>query len=832
MMVPFSNSSIRTKLSIAFGTALALIVAVGFFGLVQLRTLDTVAHEFRDVWLPRLENLGDIKRAATEHRMLATRRIQTTNFHHLAAIIRGTDAATKALGTAEGIYLRSQISAQERRAFLEFRSHWNDYVETLGRVYQRLEGGELSSAFQEFNIVSVTAFDRAMERLDDLIGLSKVQSAAASIRAQEAYELALYLTIGALIVASVLAVLAIAWISRYVTSPILRVSEAMQRLVGGDYSSAVTDIATRKDEIGVLAGAVGGYRESLVRSRNLAEIAELERERLQAAVTNMSIGLCMFDAKRTLVICNSRFAEIYNLPSELTKPGTSIVDILRARAASGGIGGSDPEAYIQRVLGNIAARKVASSQVELNNGRAISVIHQPMENGGWVATHEDITDRRKAEARIRHMARHDALTDLPNRILFKEQVEDAFRRVPRGEHLALLCIDLDNFKYVNDTLGHPIGDLLLESVAERLRGSLREQDTVARFGGDEFAIIQVGVEQPAGATTLAQRVIDALSAPFDLAGHQIVIGASIGIAIAPMDGIDADQLLKNGDMALYRAKAEGRGTSRFFELEMDMRMQARRALELDMRKAFMHGEFELYYQPVINVRTNEITTCEALLRWHHPARGMVPPSEFIPLAEDIGLIVPIGEWVLRTACSDAMSWPSDIRVAVNLSPVQFKSKRLLESVITALSVSKLSPDRLELEITEGVLLVEHETTLAVLHQLRAYGVRIAMDDFGTGYSSLSYLRSFPFDKIKIDRSFIRNISSDQSSLAIIRAVTGLSASLGMSTTAEGVETSDQLERIRAEGCDEVQGFLFSKAKPANEIRMMFAAVHEREAAVA
>jgi len=832
MMVPFSNSSIRTKLSIAFGTALALIVAVGFFGLVQLRTLDTVAHEFRDVWLPRLENLGDIKRAATEHRMLATRRIQTTNFHHLAAIIRGTDAATKALGTAEGIYLRSQISAQERRAFLEFRSHWNDYVETLGRVYQRLEGGELSSAFQEFNIVSVTAFDRAMERLDDLIGLSKVQSAAASIRAQEAYELALYLTIGALIVASVLAVLAIAWISRYVTSPILRVSEAMQRLVGGDYSSAVTDIATRKDEIGVLAGAVGGYRESLVRSRNLAEIAELERERLQAAVTNMSIGLCMFDAKRTLVICNSRFAEIYNLPSELTKPGTSIVDILRARAASGGIGGSDPEAYIQRVLGNIAARKVASSQVELNNGRAISVIHQPMENGGWVATHEDITDRRKAEARIRHMARHDALTDLPNRILFKEQVEDAFRRVPRGEHLALLCIDLDNFKYVNDTLGHPIGDLLLESVAERLRGSLREQDTVARFGGDEFAIIQVGVEQPAGATTLAQRVIDALSAPFDLAGHQIVIGASIGIAIAPMDGIDADQLLKNGDMALYRAKAEGRGTSRFFELEMDMRMQARRALELDMRKAFMHGEFELYYQPVINVRTNEITTCEALLRWHHPARGMVPPSEFIPLAEDIGLIVPIGEWVLRTACSDAMSWPSDIRVAVNLSPVQFKSKRLLESVITALSVSKLSPDRLELEITEGVLLVEHETTLAVLHQLRAYGVRIAMDDFGTGYSSLSYLRSFPFDKIKIDRSFIRNISSDQSSLAIIRAVTGLSASLGMSTTAEGVETSDQLERIRAEGCDEVQGFLFSRAKPANEIRMMFAAVHEREAAVA
>jgi len=415
------------------------------------------------------------------------------------------------------------------------------------------------------------------------------------------------------------------------------------------------------------------------------------------------------------------------------------------------------------------------------------------------------------------MARHDALTDLPNRILFKERIQDALGRVPRGENAAVLCFDLDRFKSVNDSLGHPAGDALLKLVAERMRETLRKADTVARFGGDEFAVVQVGGVQPQESTALAQRIIEVLSAPYDLNGQQVVIGVSVGIAIAPMDGAEPELLLKNGDMALYRAKNDGRGVYRFFEPEMDARMQLRRTLEIDLRHALSNGEFELFYQPVLNVATHEVTNFEALLRWHHPQRGLVPPAEFIPLAEEIGLIVPLGEWVLRQACADAAGWPDHIKVAVNLSPVQFRNKKLLEAVVMALATSQLPARRLELEITEGVLLVEHEATVSMLHELRALGVSIAMDDFGTGYSSLSYLRSFPFDKIKIDGSFIRNISDQDSSLAIIRAVTGLGASLGMETTAEGVETKEQLQRIRSEGCTEIQGFLISKPCPITEV---------------
>jgi diguanylate cyclase (GGDEF)-like protein len=430
------------------------------------------------------------------------------------------------------------------------------------------------------------------------------------------------------------------------------------------------------------------------------------------------------------------------------------------------------------------------------------------------------------------MARHDALTDLANRSLLKERIDAALADRAGHQSFAVLCLDLDRFKSVNDTLGHPVGDALLKAVAARLQDCVARDDTLARFGGDEFAIVQMSSAQPQAATALAQTVIAALSEPFTIEGHQVQIGCSVGIALAPTDGADADQLLKNGDMALYRVKGEGRGAYRFFEPEMDARMQARRLLELDLRGALRNGDFELHYQPVVNLDTNEVTSFEALLRWHHPVRGMVPPGDFIPLAEEIGLIVPLGEWVLRRACTDAAAWPDGIKVAVNLSPAQFKSPRLLEQVITALAVSKLPADRLELEITEGVLLDDHDRTLAILHQLRGFGVRIAMDDFGTGYSSLSYLRSFPFDKIKIDSSFIRTISEEDSSLAIIRAVTGLSASLGMMTTAEGVETEDQLARVRAEGCTEVQGFVFSAARPPEEVIALVATLKRRGEAAA
>jgi diguanylate cyclase (GGDEF)-like protein len=451
-----------------------------------------------------------------------------------------------------------------------------------------------------------------------------------------------------------------------------------------------------------------------------------------------------------------------------------------------------------------------------------------MEGGGWVVTYEDITEWRNAQAQIAHMARHDPLTDLPNRTMLGEAMEQALRRVARNQQVAVLCLDLDHFKDVNDSLGHPVGDNLLKVVGKRIGDCIRESDTLARLGGDEFAVLQVETSnQLTDPAALASRLVDVLSVPYEISGHQVVIGVSIGVSVAPADSTDSNQLLKNADMALYRAKADGRGTYRFFEPEMDARAQERRALELDMRAALVRGEFELYYQPIHELDGGRILAFEALARWNHPKRGMIMPDDFIPLAEQTGLILPLGEWVLRTACLEAASWPHDIGVAVNLSAVQFKGRILVATVVGALSASGLKPQRLELEITESVLLQDCTGTLAILHSLRNLGVRIAMDDFGTGYSSLSYLRSFPFDKIKIDRSFVHELATREDSMAIVRAVAGLGRSLGICTTAEGVETEEQLTLLRSEGCTEVQGYLFSAPRPAADVERLLAEERRR-----
>jgi diguanylate cyclase (GGDEF)-like protein/PAS domain S-box-containing protein len=434
---------------------------------------------------------------------------------------------------------------------------------------------------------------------------------------------------------------------------------------------------------------------------------------------------------------------------------------------------------------------------------------------------EDIADRKRAEAQIARLAHYDPLTELPNRVLFQKHLGEALtRRARSGDQLAVHFIDLDRFKTVNDTLGHPIGDALLRVAAERLRGCVREGDTVARLGGDEFAVVQTGLTDMSGATRLAERVVEAMAAPFDIQGHQVMIGASVGVSAAPSDGDDADELLKKADMALYRAKADGRGAFHFFERAMDEQLQARRALELDLRRALAAGEFQLYYQPLYNLGDDRVTGCEALLRWNHPERGMVSPADFIPLAEEIGLIVQLGEWVLREACAEAARWPDHVRLAVNLSPAQFRDRGLVRTVISALAVSGLPAERLELEITESVLLQDNAANMSMLHDLKALGVRISMDDFGTGYSSLSYLRSFPFDKIKIDQTFVRDILKDSDALAIIKAVLDLGASLGIVTTAEGVETVEQLNALRDQGCAEIQGYFISRPAPASDIARM------------
>jgi diguanylate cyclase (GGDEF)-like protein len=449
-------------------------------------------------------------------------------------------------------------------------------------------------------------------------------------------------------------------------------------------------------------------------------------------------------------------------------------------------------------------------------------VNVPTAGGGWVATHEDITERRRSEMQIAHMARHDALTDLPNRMLLRERLAEALIHVERGQRLAVLRLDLDHFKNVNDSLGHPVGDEMLRTAANRLRGCVRETDTISRVGGDEFAIIQTDVTDATDAERLALRLAEVIAVPYDLQGHMVVATASIGIAMAPIDGIEADELLKHADMALYGAKADGRGVYRFFEPRMDARMKARRALELALRKALANDEFELYYQPAVNLDGETVQCCEALLRWNHPEHGLIMPADFIPIAEEIGLIVPIGEWVIRRACQDATAWPDDIRVAVNLSPTQLNNSLLFPTVLNALTAAQLPPQRLELEITEAVLMQNTEANLRTLHGLRALGIRISMDDFGTGYSSLSYLRSFPFDKIKIDRCFITGLGDDNESAAIVQAVAGLAQQLSMTTTAEGVETRTQLDRVRALGCTDVQGHFYSPPVPARELAAIFA----------
>jgi diguanylate cyclase (GGDEF)-like protein len=699
-------------------------------------------------------------------------------------------------------------------------------------VLQRLEQGEITGAVRSFNANSLAAANAAVETLDQLITLLKQKSQAAAARAHGVYMFAVLLTMAAVVIAAACAAAVILWTSRNISSPIARVTDAMRRLTAGDDSVTISDDAAREDEVGTLIAAVAAYRRTLIGNRQLAEAAELERQRLQASVSNMPIGLCMSDSSQRLIVCNHAYAEMYRLPAELTRPETALGDILDKQHEVGIFPHRQVAAFKQDIEEIISVGQRASRVLRLKDGRIINTILQPMEFGGWIATHEDVTDRRRAEERIRHMASHDALTDLLNRTSYKEALLAALQSTARGGSAAVLCLDLDRFKWVNDTLGHPAGDDLLKVVAGRLKSCLRESDLAARFGGDEFAVLQVDIDQPSGARALSQRIIDALSLPYDIGGHQVVIGASIGIAVTPIDGRDPDALLRNADLALYRAKSDGRGTYHFFEPEMDANVQARRKMELDLRNALTRGELELFYQPVINLARNEVTCFEALLRWRSPQRGMVSPAQFIPLAEEIGLIVPIGEWVVREACRDAATWPEHVSVAVNLSPVQFRSGHLLETVTAALAATRLPASRLEVEITEGVLLAETQGTLRLLHELRARGVHIAMDDFGTGYSSLSYLRSFPFDRIKIDGSFIRSLCDEASSLAIIRAITGLSASLGMTTTAEGVETAQQLALVRSEGCTDVQGFLFSPPRPAAEAKTLLATLPVRAGAAA
>ena len=580
--------------------------------------------------------------------------------------------------------------------------------------------------------------------------------------------------------------------------------------------------------VGVLSGLLGFAMFFILR---LLPIRVIDRTigalksqtlRFETALDNMARALCMFDAERRLLVVNKRYPALFGIAAEQIVLGMTEPEL---QALSPGAR-PGPES-------DVASEWAThdGALLYLANGAVIAGFRRPMADGGVVVTYEDVTQRTLAEEKIFHMSRHDPLTELPNRRLFQEELDYALKHADADESVTVLSLGIDDFKNVNDALGHPIGDRLLKQIAARLRSAVRASDTVARLGGDEFAIILSRLS-PFNAAALAVRIVDLIGEPYVFDGEQVVVSTSIGIAVSPTDGSTTGELLKNADLALQLAKSEGRGTHRYFEPGMDARVKQRHGMKMNLRRAVAMEEFELYYQPVLRAASEEIVGFEALIRWNHPERGLVPPGDFIPTAEATGQIVAIGEWVIRTACREAATWPAGLTVAVNLSPIQIKSANLVIAIKAALADSGLPAGRLELEVTETVMLQDDGTTMRVLGELHGLGLLISMDDFGTGYSSLGSLRKFPFDRIKIDQSFVSEMSDRGDSLAMVRAVSAIGASLGMATTAEGVETREQFERVKKEGCTEVQGYLFSRPKPAREVPVLLAENQRRIAVTA
>ncbi len=562
------------------------------------------------------------------------------------------------------------------------------------------------------------------------------------------------------------------------------------------------------------------YRRLELSQASLArKNAELDtaHQQLDATLTNLSQGICLFTGDRKLVVFNRSYCDLYDLQIETIRPGMSLTEIAELRIAAGSFAEQPIAEYLALTDAIMREGKLRDLTVELRNGRTLSIHVQPLSGRGWVATHEDITERRAAEAKIAFLARHDVLTGLANRALFLERLQLAVALAERGRGFALLCLDLDRFKAVNDTYGHPAGDSLLRAVADRLQDAVRDSDTVARLGGDEFAILQLEVSDASQTTLVARRIVQSINEVFEVGGNRLSVGTSIGIAMAPADGLQAAQLMKCADLALYRCKQEGRGAWRYYEPAMDAAASKRLALEVDLRDAVALGQLELHYQPLVSCPQRRLRGFETLLRWRHPVRGLVQPGEFVSVAEEVGLIGEIGAWVMKQALAEASTWPDHLRVAVNLSTKQFRGGSLVTTVTDAIQASGISADRVELEITESALLQDDDATLSILHDLHGLGARIALDDFGTGYSSLSYLRSFPFDTIKIDRSFVAELQSGDKSMTIISGIIGLAANLHMSVTAEGVETEEQFDFLVGAGCTDIQGFLISKPVTAREI---------------
>ncbi len=584
------------------------------------------------------------------------------------------------------------------------------------------------------------------------------------------------------------------------------------------------ELLTETSDASTEAVASLDAEQLLAQARKLALI----NTRFEIALNNMARGLSMFDSEGRLIVCNALYREFYNLPAELTEPGTPFSHIIAYHAAKDTrVDAAEAlrhqKLWIEEQRDELKRGKIFSRTHTLPDGRIVLVTIQPLQDGGWVDTQEDVTEKTAAQERIAWLARHCPLTEIANRFHLRETLEHALKRLEANSVLAVHLIDLDYFKQVNDTLGHAAGDAVLKVAAKRMRASLRTTDMVGRVGGDEFAVIQTAISGSEQASGLAERLTRTLNASYRVLGSDATVGASIGIALAPEHGRDADTLLRKADMALYRAKSCGRGHAFFYRSDDEAAAHERMALRTALRDALANRQLGLHYQPIVDMRSGTVTSCEALMRWYHPQLGLVPPATFIPIAESSGLIVSLGEWALHQACRDAAGWRSKMNVAVNLSAVQLDQSDLAVSIRHALDASGLAPSRLEVEITEQALLKREARAVETLKRLRALGVRLVLDNFGTGFASLNHLRAFAFDKIKIDPSFIHAISDRHDGMAIVGAVAGLAKTLGIEAVAEGVEGFDQLEGVTVAGCGEMQGFYFSRPVPAFEIEAAVAA---------
>ena len=817
-MIPLI-SSIRFKLAAALGVPILLVIVVGVTGIVQLKRVHQMTTVVHEVSQPKREALAELRQSLSLHSVLAQLLLNTSDPRQIIELRSSIRKINQDIDLASDDLLALEDSSDGLLIIDQFSRQLSRYLASFETVSQMNRRGQNWQALLFFRTVSLKYFDTAMSTIDDIKVNIEGQIWQLEKHADGVLAQSRRVVFASILLVLVGGVVTLFRVSRDFSEPLLDISSAMQRLTDGAENTELPDIPDRADEIGILVAASHAYRESVSQREKLAYLAEIERDRLSAAISNMPVGLCMMDRKGKLVICNKAFLDVYNLDATAVQPGTSYLNVIKEIVSSTEPSGKSAAKFIKSVIADLRSGKLVSRQWSLSNGQHVKVQVQPMRYG-WVTMHEDITERLMVEDRIRHMARHDGLTGLPNRAVFSERINQVLAVSSVKSNSAVMILDLDRFKSVNDTLGHPTGDQLLQLVAQRLHQIVPEQDVIARMGGDEFAIVLEASDIRATAKKVATRLIEAVSRSYEVNGHTVRVGLTIGIALAVEDGHDAEELIKNADLALYDAKAAGKGTYRFFNHQLDMMAQRRRRLEIDLRAAIKAGHVVPYFQPIVSVQTGKVAAFEALARWEHPERGLLFPGEFISIAEEAGLITELGETILAQASQAAALWPTRIRLSVNLSPQQFGVGTLAQKVAELAADAQLDPRRLDLEITENVLLNDTADTLQTMHELRNLGAAIVIDDFGVGYSSLSYLLRFPFDKLKLDASFIQTLESHGSAHAIMRSVAVLGASLCIRTTAEGVENKRQLLALRVEGITEAQGFLFGRAVPADETQAL------------